>query len=127
MLLPWKNRPAVSLPGAAPEGTLQTTDEEKAWSLRQRKWELHSLNGEWLAVKAPPVSAWPGRPRERDGPRSSAPPLTQGDLLRPDCGLGAVGDAEFGEDLLEVLLDRLRRDAERTGNFLVRLAGGDKI
>jgi hypothetical protein len=30
MLLPWKSRPAVSLPGAAPEGTLQTTDEEKA-------------------------------------------------------------------------------------------------
>ena len=37
-------------------------------------------------------------------------------------GFGAVVDVEFAEDMFEVIMNRPRTDAERVGDFLVKLS-----
>src|SRR5215218_2106229 len=73
----------------------------------------------------PATTAAPATSRNTSG--SPMPLLHDAVLERDGDGAGAVGDAELGEDPLQVGLDRLRRDVERLGHLPVGGAVGDHL
>ena len=44
-------------------------------------------------------------------------------LFRLECGGGSVGDLEFGEDLGDMVADRLFGHAETSGDFVIAAGG----
>ncbi len=64
-------------------------------------------------------------------PRSPRVRVNADQLRRPrsraDCRLGAVGDAEFVEDVGDVFLDCVARDVQLVGDLLVLFAGSEQL
>ena len=59
--------------------------------------------------------------------QSVGAPLTEAGLTGPDDGVGPVRDLELGEDVRDVVANRLRAEAKVAGHLDVGMASGEEL